>query len=92
MQSDPPRNLLAEALTERMEGAGLSARELAEEMDLSHPTVLALSRGTSEVQFLTLRKIARYFEWGPEEVGQAAWSYEPPVSTKHKKRRPKSAP
>ena len=87
MEGESAGNYIAQEIADRLKASGLSARALALEMGLSHPTVVALSRGTTEVQFLTLRKVAQYFQWGPGETGVAALTCEPVKPAKRKKKR-----
>ncbi len=91
MEAEPSKGVIAEALTEHMASTGLSARALAAALGLSHPTVLALTRGTSDVQLATLWALAEYFQWGPAETGQAAWS-RPPGWIKKRKRNGRRVP
>lgn len=70
------RNLLAETLTSYMKENKVTLTELSKRLSMDRETVTALSRGTKEFRVQTLQALARFFEWGPADVGSMAMNSE----------------
>ena len=83
---EPNRNTVADAILADRARTGLSARKLAEQIGVSHPTLLALSKGTADIQLRTLWLLADRYGWDLSEVGQAAMTCEPPPKKSKKKK------
>ena len=67
------RNFIMEVLEAHMGSKKTTNEALCQATGISRPTLNSLRGGHSMVRIDTVRKLARYFEWGPEEVGMAIW-------------------
>jgi transcriptional regulator with XRE-family HTH domain len=63
---------LADAIRRYRQEQGLSLKELAKMLSVSAPTVEWLERGASVPRLRTFQKIARLFQWTPEEMAVIA--------------------
>jgi DNA-binding Xre family transcriptional regulator len=77
--------LLVEALTLAKKNFA-SYAEMGREMGIAEVSIRRLANGYEGIRLQTLKKIAVYLKWGPAEVGQVIWEYEP------RKRRRKNEP
>jgi len=72
-EQQPKRNFIKEVLEAHMAAKVTTNQELSDGTGLSRVTLNQLRRGHSNVLIRTIRKLADYFQWGPEEVGMAIW-------------------
>jgi transcriptional regulator with XRE-family HTH domain len=62
--------LVQRAITNHRRENQLSALALAREIDISSGQLAALERGEDTPSLFTLQKLAKYFRWGPLEIGK----------------------
>ncbi len=77
MEEGPKRNYIAEVIDAHMRLLRRERRETTDEIaagiGITRMTLNTLRRGTSNFCLPMIAKVAKYFQWGPEEIGMAVW-------------------